>query len=818
MTNQFASPNQETNKKKKKNNFTLSQKKQNEKKPNYSKKEENEFNEQRIGSEFGGLLRQESFTSFSDWTLSASSSEIENESDLNSHGIESKIKGTKKKEIVNSNSEGGFIIKIPNKKKKKKKKQISNEKEKKIDLKNLLNTDSSNNQSKTIKKQNHKYKEKLKHLENEWIPFSENETTLSSDKEESYDSTNWIDDQDIFHEKKKRNGKRSVFSQNLFKLTEQQILNKGSYNRSTLKIENKTTVQKNDSRKEINQKFFVPEKNKIAKNHNNGNKENKQSLVIFTKTIQQPYPTSLQTIEHFHQIPFSSGIKGLKDLGNTSYLNSLLQCLNEIYELRDFLLKRPKRIKEGKLIKSLRIYYFNMWKSNYWNQIYAPKVILKGILKVYPKFYKPNTKDPYLLFVDLISQLITEEKQRLKNKLKMNYKSHLNLNYDHLETILEKMFCGKIKTKIKCENCKNIHKNTESFNYLNLDFKKIINNKKKKVILKFEKEKRKKRKSIEMEKRDTNYINIGNIGESNLIEIEVNSKNVVKPQIIQINQQKKKKKKKKKTKNTLNKLFSFLPCSVCKGKHETKKKKNKNKNKKGIDIDNKNNNSDGNNNNNLNDNINSNSTTDNENSVLLNTFNQTDIKLDQKSIDKQLIFTSEKNELNRINQKTNIVLKAINYYLLKKRNKNQNNFVCNYCKKHNEHRNLNNSQLNSDNKNKIFFSYIPRILIIVFKKNNRMKKGNNNRSFPFKFGFSKFYFSKYDNNNNNTYFLSSIITCKMINNKAKYVTYSKKSDSCWYYCLDSQVKKITKEKIKKLHPYMLFYRKNQFDNKWKYLK
>ncbi|KAJ3445077.1 carboxyl-terminal hydrolase [Anaeramoeba flamelloides] len=119
----------------------------------------------------------------------------------------------------------------------------------------------------------------------------------------------------------------------------------------------------------------------------------------------------------------------------------------------------------------------------------------------------------------------------------------------------------------------------------------------------------------------------------------------------------------------------------------------------------------------------------------------------------------------------------------------------------------------------IIFKELPTLLVVNYKRFvqtswGRLKKNNEEASFPFSFSFNQFLdenhiFEKdqYDNDPKVEiiYDLFSITVHSGGLCGGHYVAYSKKSDDQWYHCSDLSIKPATIEDVKKCKAYILFY-------------
>ena len=126
-------------------------------------------------------------------------------------------------------------------------------------------------------------------------------------------------------------------------------------------------------------------------------------------------------------------LTGLKNLGNTSYLNSVLQLFCSIKYLKNFFcnLKHPKQFEKQETTLSFVIHrlFMHIYSNHIKREIYQPECILK-VLKHYNKYYDllnniNGEKNPNELIVFLLDKLHDE----LNSKKYNNNNNKENNNY-----------------------------------------------------------------------------------------------------------------------------------------------------------------------------------------------------------------------------------------------------------------------------------------------------------------------------------------------------------------------------------------------------
>ena len=171
----------------------------------------------------------------------------------------------------------------------------------------------------------------------------------------------------------------------------------------------------------------------------------------------------------------SAGFRGLKNLGNTCYMNSTLQCLSNIPGFREFFL-RKKHLEElnttrgqskGELAKAFGALLVRLWQSKSEGSLNSvkPVQVKKIIGKVASRFsgYQQHDAQEFLLFLldalhdDLnrvVRQVPFEELKDIPAETNDAKAQRCWQNYiDRNDSFIVDTFCGQLHSEIVCQQC-----------------------------------------------------------------------------------------------------------------------------------------------------------------------------------------------------------------------------------------------------------------------------------------------------------------------------------------------------------------------------
>lgn len=169
-----------------------------------------------------------------------------------------------------------------------------------------------------------------------------------------------------------------------------------------------------------------------------------------------------------------NGLSGLKNLGNTCYMNSVLQCLSNVLNLTHYL-RTCKTLPEDEVISSYVKLLNAIWKSNSPIIPSSFKTSINKKLKKYDTSNQYDSNEFLLDFLEVLNNNLITKKVKISSNNTNSNKYLIQANnswseyFNKKSTVISELFYGQYIKNYKCRGCnENMYKTFEPFITLNL--------------------------------------------------------------------------------------------------------------------------------------------------------------------------------------------------------------------------------------------------------------------------------------------------------------------------------------------------------------
>ncbi len=262
---------------------------------------------------------------------------------------------------------------------------------------------------------------------------------------------------------------------------------------------------------ELNEEILkqnIEETEEINTNSNNKEKEYDKKIPKFqTSTIKKFIGTEnidlnitssfysnlnlqIEKIKNYLNESSNHGLTGLKNIGNSSYMNTIIQCLSHCadlvyYYISDLFINDLKKIPKQNQLKNVSIAFSSILKK-LWiedNKSINPIDLKYAISQYYSLYNNNNQHDSHEFLLNLLDCLHEEtNKENLKGLIKFYEEPKLESESDISaskrfwslfkrtnNSIITNLFYGQIRNILKCLSCAYTQTNFEVFNILLLE-------------------------------------------------------------------------------------------------------------------------------------------------------------------------------------------------------------------------------------------------------------------------------------------------------------------------------------------------------------
>ncbi|XP_059622258.1 ubiquitin carboxyl-terminal hydrolase 8 [Phlebotomus argentipes] len=207
--------------------------------------------------------------------------------------------------------------------------------------------------------------------------------------------------------------------------------------------------------------------------------ENKENAIPIINRDSKPHALPAREVRDLAPVVGSvqRGLTGLKNLGNSCYMNSVVQCLSNTASFKECILRGlfRKQINhasktKGRIVEELAAVVEALWCGQYrFISAVHFKCTVGAIHAMFRDFEQQDAHEFLTILMDMLHldlQTIATSSQR--DHLPMSEKAWLDFTKSR-ESVILRLFYGQIKSTVKCKECGKESATYDSFSNLSLE-------------------------------------------------------------------------------------------------------------------------------------------------------------------------------------------------------------------------------------------------------------------------------------------------------------------------------------------------------------